>query len=69
LNSTGGGMSAALPCGAPASTHFTIVAISSSVSDGSSLNFVMPTPRATCHGGMLRASTSRLIDRAHGRAS
>ena len=46
-----------------------MVAISASVSDGSSLNFRTPTPRAICHGGMFRASTSRLIERAHGRAS
>ena len=34
-----GGMSAGLPCGAPASTYFTIVAMSSSLSDGSFLYF------------------------------
>src|SRR5438270_12237947 len=35
----GGGMSAGLPRGAPLLVHFTILAISSSVSDGSFLNF------------------------------
>src|SRR5437016_12399159 len=34
-----GGMSAVFPCGAPASTHLTIVAISASLDDGSLLYF------------------------------
>src|SRR5471032_201142 len=29
----------------------------------------MPTVRSTCHGGICRASTRCLIERAHGRAS
>ena len=68
-NWRGGGMSAGLPAGAPLSTHFAMVAISASVSDGSSLNLVMPTWRSMYHGGISRAVTFCLIDRAHGRAS
>ena len=44
-------MSAVLPRGAPASTHAAILAISASLSDGSSLNCWMPTLRSMCHGG------------------
>ena len=62
-------MSAGLPIGAPASTHAAMVAISASLSDGSSLNFVMPIVRSMCQGGISRATTFCLIDRAHGRAS
>src|SRR5438874_290946 len=69
VNWRGGGISAELPCGAPASAHFAIVAISASVNDGSSLNFVMPTWRSMYHGGISRAATFALIDFAHGRAS
>src|SRR5215831_5405197 len=64
-----GGMSAGLPFGAPPSTHFTIVAICSSLSDGSSLNFWMPTLRSMNHGGISRCEIFVLMDRAHGRAS
>ena len=39
----GAGMSFGSPCGAPASTHRTIVSICSSVSERSFLNFWMPT--------------------------
>src|SRR5438552_3111321 len=69
LNCRGAGMSAAFPAGAPASTHFAIVAISASLSDGSSLNFVIPTCRSMYHGGISRAAVFCLIDRAHGRTS
>jgi hypothetical protein len=68
-NWRGAGMSAMLPFGAPLSTHLVIVAISSSVSDGSSLNLVMPTFRSMCHGGISRLATFWRIERAHGRAS
>src|SRR5262245_33381430 len=71
--SRAGGMSAGLPRGAPASTHFAIVAISSSLSDGSSLNFWMPMFFSTNHGGMTPAREPRpvrvLIARDHGRTS
>ena len=64
-------MSAGLPRGAPLSTHFAIVAISSSLSDGSSLNFWMPMFFSTNHGGMTPARAPSpvrvLIARAHGR--
>src|SRR5262245_15355481 len=64
-----GGMSAALPCGAPLSTHLAIVAISASVSDGSFLYSWMPMVLSTNHGGISRFVTRLLIDCAHGRAS
>ena len=62
-------MSFGSPCGAPASTHFTIVSSCSSVSERSFLNFWMPTLRSICHGGICRSATRVLIDFAHGRAS
>ena len=66
-------MSAGLPRGAPLSAHFAIVAISSSLSDGSSLNFWMPMFFSTNHGGIaprwLRSAVRVLIARAHGRTS
>src|SRR5579862_2978825 len=46
-----------------------MVAISSSVSDGSSLNLETPTLRSICHGGITRVMTFSRIERAHGRAS
>src|SRR5579883_11742 len=64
-----GGISAGLPSGAPPSTQAEIVAISASLSDGSSLNFVMPMLRSMCQGGICRRDTFSLTDRAHGRAS
>jgi hypothetical protein len=63
-NCLAGGMSAMLPFGAPWSTHAAIVAISSSVSDGSSMIFCMPILRSTCHGGIARAVVLALIERA-----
>ena len=45
-------MSAGLPRGAPLSAHFAILAISSSLSDGSCLNFWMPMFFSTNHGGI-----------------
>src|SRR5204863_6019940 len=68
-NWRGGGMSAGLPCGAPWSTHLTIVSISSSESDGSFLYFWMPTCLSMNHGGISRDATLALIERDHGRAS
>ena len=69
----GGGMSAGLPRGAPLSAHFAIVAISSSLSDGSFLNFWMPMFFSTYHGGITPAfgpmPVRCLIARAHGRTS
>src|SRR5215467_13014700 len=68
-NSRGFGRSAGFPSGAPESTHFTIVSISLSLSEGSFLNFWMPTCLSMNHGGISRVETLVLIDRAHGRAS
>src|SRR2546425_2013565 len=65
----GGGMSAGFPCGAPESTHLTMVAISASLSEGSLLNFWMPMVRSMNQGGISRAEILVLIARAHGRAS
>src|SRR5439155_860682 len=66
-NWRGGGMSAGLPRGAPLSTHFPILAISSSLSDGSFLNFWMPMFFSMYHGGISRAAVCRLMADAHGR--
>jgi len=46
-----------------------MVAICSSVSDMSFLNFWTPTLRSMCQGGIWRARTRALIDRAQGRES
>src|ERR1700681_420460 len=62
-------MSAGLPCGAPASTHLTIVAISASLNDGSFLYFWIPIVLSTNHGGISRLVTRSFIARAQGRAS
>ena len=67
--SIGGGRSAGLPSGAPASTHRTTVSISASVSEKSFLNAWMPTVRSMCQGGMMRRSTRSRICRTHGRTS
>ena len=64
-------MSAGLPRGAPLSAHLAIVAISSSLSDGSLWNFWMPMLRSTYHGGItpaLRSHAGALLDRARPRA-
>src|SRR6266446_9008133 len=68
-NTRAGGMSAEFPLGLPSSTHLTMVATSRSESDGSSLNFWMPTLRSMYQGGISRLDTLILIDVAHGRAS
>ena len=62
-------MSAGLPCGAPLSTHFTIFAIFSSDNDTSLLKCCTPTFLSMNHGGISRAMTFCLIERAHGRVS
>ena len=66
-------MSAGLPRGAPLSAHFAIVAISSSLSDGSLWNCWMPMFFSTYHGGMTPAfgpmPVRCLMARAHGRTS
>src|SRR3954464_2587141 len=62
-------MSFGSPCGAPASTHLTMVSSCSSLSERSFLNFWMPTVRSICHGGIWPSATRALIERAHGRAS
>src|SRR5436309_2168807 len=68
-NCFGGGMSAGLPIGAPPSAQRAIVSISSSVSDGSFWNFLMPTVRSIYQGGISRLETLVRIDLAHGRTS
>src|SRR3954451_2246332 len=70
VTSGGGvGMSFGSPCGAPASTHRTMVSTCSSLSDMSFLKCWTPTVRSMCHGGICRVATRSLIERAHGRAS
>ena len=66
--STGGGMSAGFPRGAPLSTQRTMVVISSSLSDLSSLKPCTPMFLSMNHGGILRVVTFSLIDLAQGRA-
>src|SRR5207247_9165700 len=68
-NVSGGGRSAGSPCGAPASTHLTMVAISASLSERSFLYCRMPTVLSRCHGGISRLATRWRIERAHGRTS
>ena len=68
-HSIGGGASAGSPMGAPASTHATIVPISSSVSETSFLNSWIPTFRSTCQGGISRVDTFSRMTGAHGRTS
>ena len=66
-------MSAASPRGAPLSTQAAMVAISTSLSDQSSLNRWMPMSFSMYQGGMtpmrLRSPVRCLIDRAQGRTS
>ncbi len=62
-------MSFGSPFGEPASTHFAMVSISLSVSERSFSNSWMPMVLSMCHGGICRACTRFLIDRAHGRDS
>src|SRR5438034_11814533 len=69
-NWRGVGMSAGLPRGAPLSAHFAILAISSSLSEGSFLNFWIPMFFSTNHGGMAplcqRSPVRAFMDLAQG---
>jgi hypothetical protein len=67
VNFGNGGMSLALPNGAPASTQPVIVEISASVSRASFAND--PIAGSANHGGICRALTFVLIARIQGRAS
>ena len=67
--SSGGGMSAGSPSGAPASTQRTMMSISASLSEMSLMNRWMPTVLSRNHGGISRAVTRALMARAHGRDS
>ena len=66
-------MSAGLPRGAPLSAHFATFAISSSLREGSSLNFWMPMFFSMYQGGITPARGPMpvrcLIARAQGRTS
>ena len=62
-------MSAGFPRGAPLSTHVATVSISSSLSDGSSLNLWIPTFFSMNQGGISRAAVFRLMAAAQGRTS
>ena len=66
---TGAGMSFISPFGAPASTHFTMVEICASLRERSFWKCWMPTFLSMCQGGICRAATRALIERAHGRVS
>ena len=68
-NSTGGGMSAGLPRGAPASTQSTMVSISASLSERSYLKPCTPMFLSMNQGGMVRVSTFSRMARAQGRVS
>src|SRR4051794_36657019 len=68
-HSFGFGMSLTSPFGAPASTHFTMVATCSSLSERSFLKCWMPTDLSMFHGGIWCDSTRVLIERAQGRDS
>ena len=57
------------PEGAPASTQRTMTSISASLSEMSLMNSWMPMVLSRYHGGMSRAATRALIERAQGRAS
>ena len=73
MNATGGGRSAGSPRGAPLSAHRAMRAISSSLSDGSSLNRWMPMSFSMYHGGITpgvsRSPVRSLMARAQGRTS
>src|SRR6266511_4129595 len=68
-NCRAGGRSAGLPLTAPLSTHLARVVISSSVSDGSSLYFLIPTFFSMNQGGISWSDVRCLIALAQGRAS
>ena len=67
-HSFGGGMSAGLPRGAPASAQAPMVAISSSVSEMSSLKYWTPIFFSMNQGGISRRAVFCFIARAQGRA-
>ena len=73
VKTTGGGRSAGLPRGAPASTHAPIISISASLREMSSLKFWMPTSFSMNQGGItpmrLRRAVRCLMLRAQGRTS
>jgi hypothetical protein len=60
-NFAAGGASFGSPIGAPASTHFAIVAICASLRLRSFLNACTPTVLSMCHGGITRETTRALI--------
>ena len=66
-------MSAGLPRGAPLSAHFAILAISSSLSERSFLNFWIPMFFSMPQGGIaprwVRSPVFTFMDLAQGRAS
>jgi hypothetical protein len=62
-------MSFGSPFGEPASTHFTMVSISLSLSDRSFSKSWMPIVLSICQGGICREATRLLIERAQGRDS
>src|SRR6185369_5952591 len=64
---TGAGMSLASPIGAPASTQLAMVAICSSDSEISFLNFCTPAVLSMCQGGIWRVTTRCLMALAQGR--
>src|SRR3989442_15791926 len=63
------GMSAGVPCTAPASAHLTMVAISSSRNEGSFFYFWIPIVLSRNQGGISRLVTRFLINCTQGRAS
>ena len=67
--SAGGGRSAGLPRGAPASTQRATVSISASLSEMSFSNCWMPTVLSRCQGGIDRSTTLVRMARAQGRTS
>ena len=68
-HSRGGGMRERSPEAAPASTQRTMTSISSSLSEMSLMNCWMPMVLSRYQGGISRAATRALIERAQGRAS
>ncbi len=67
-HTTGGGASFESPSMAPPSTHLTMVSSSAAFSERS-VAYSTPYCGSACQGGISRAATFALIERAHGRAS
>ncbi len=67
LNTTGAGLSFALPSAAPFSAHAAIVAISSSLSTFAFSK--CPIVGSANHGGIVLAATAFAMARAYGRVS